>query len=325
MQIIQEYGYGGLFLPLSAFDKVLIAHYNVLSRTFCIEIMVWVDMNCSRITASLIIASLLVLLSGCSAVLDDAGIAKLQQRTLENAAGHEEKENANAELFDEDLVTSGTGHSSNEYEKNSEGNEDGSEFEYSEGAYDHILFRRGTIQDNKYINESLGIEFAPSEEWRFFTEEEQARRNGMSMPLQDEEVESNLASDLAFIDLIASHKRTTVSVTVYQPKEIDGLNIMKDEEMIQRTYRTALDETSPENLRLQLEKSGVSNVSVTQVDTQVLGENRPALRYTYFRDEDQYVGEKVLLMKGGYMFEAAAISDSEEDVLGALSHFSWTD
>ena len=298
------------------------------------------DMNRSRIPASIMIALLLALLSGCSAVLDEAGITKLQQMTLEKAAGSEERENASAAISGTDMVTDETGHSSNEYEAFSgesrdmtrseseiisKGNGNSSEIEDIEGANDHVLFRRGLIRENRYINESLGIEFAPAEEWQFFTEEEQAKRNGMSIPLQEEEVDSNLASDLAFIDLITSHKGTTVSITVYQPKEIDGLNIMEEDEMIQRTYRTALDETSPENLRLQLEKSGVSNVGVALADTLVLGETRPALRYNYSRDADQYVGEKVLLMKGGYMFEVAAISDSEKNVRDALSLFFWID
>lgn len=192
-----------------------------------------------------------------------------------------------------------------------------------EASTDATVFARGTVKYNTYRNASLGVAFEPEQIWDFYTDEKIAESNGLSYPLNDRQIEQFLKNDNAYVDMAAKHSGTTASVTVYQPKRIDGIDVMSDEELIRRTYDTALDENSPESLVLQLKKQGVSNPEVILVNVLVLGAEREAIQYSYSQNGRRFTGVKVLVMRGGYLVEIAARSNRSGEIDKTMNYFSF--
>lgn len=186
-----------------------------------------------------------------------------------------------------------------------------------------IVFQKGTVRGNVYTNKSLGISFKPGSIWEYTSEEVLAEQNGLAYPLRDADIDRLLENDSAFIDLIAKHSTATVSVTVYQPKMIDGIDAMNEEELIHRTYETALDDSSPESLVRQLKLAGVSRPEVSLTEAVLQGEKKEALKYSYTQNGRRFTGLKVLFMNNNYMFEIAARSKRDNEIPGILELFSF--
>lgn len=265
---------------------------------------------------------------GCSGVCFNKGIAELREKIRleqEDKLVYESENNPVDSLNADETIES---EQDPQMEAGADATNMGSTAAKAEtvseaAAIDDIVFMRGKVKYNAYQNTSLGIAFEPDQIWDFYTDEKIAESNGITYPLNDKEIEQFLENDNAYVDMAAKYSGTTAGLTVYQPKRIDGIDVMSDEELIRRTYETALDESSPESLALQLKKQGVSNPEVLLVNVDVLGAEREAIQYSYSQNGRRFKGLKVLLMRGGYLIEIAARSNLEGETDKVMKYFSF--
>ncbi len=280
-----------------------------------------------KITALILLC--LNLCCGCSAVSSEEGISSLREKIGTDREELLASESDDVVVDPEENVT--LTESEPQLEEGSEmditgGGSTISEIvSASEEGSGSVVFTRGEVKYNAYQNISLGIAFEPEQIWDFYSEEKIAESNGLSYPLNDSEIENYLQNDNAYVDMASKYSGTTASVTVYQPKRIDGIDVMSDEELIQRTYETALDESSAESLALQLKKQEVSNPEVILVKVNVLGAERDAIQYSYSQNGRRFTGVKVLLIRGGYLVEIAARSNRDGEIEKAMEFFSFLD
>ena len=127
----------------------------------------------------------------------------------------------------------------------------------------------GTVEGNAYINEALNLRIARPSGWTFFSEEQIAERNNMTLEfLKGTDAEELLAKNGQMIDMMVQDAAGSNANLVIQPNQA-GLSAYSDQqvfELSESTYRSQM---------------GTAGMEITEYETQTctfLGEEKTMLR-----------------------------------------------
>ena len=130
----------------------------------------------------------------------------------------------------------------------------------------------GTVEGNSYINETLNIRLTLPEGWIFYTEEQIAAQNNITVDMfQGTDVAEALQTIGQFIDMVASTSDGSNTNLVIQPAQ-ELLSLYTDKQLF---------ELMQETISTQFESAGVELKEYEILDFPALGKDQAALRMVF--------------------------------------------
>lgn len=174
-------------------------------------------------------------------------------------------------------------------------------------------FGMGSTQNNTYWNESLKIGCTLDENWYFFTKEEIAQVNNMTV----EALEGNLAQMVkdggSLMDMYAQNLETGATLNLM----VERLSLVNSLAVTEKLYANASQET----VKQTLEQMGIEEVEVTLNAMEFAGQEHQSVSITGTYSGVPVFETMVVVKSGRNMIVVTAFSLDEEEIQQTLACF----
>lgn len=174
-------------------------------------------------------------------------------------------------------------------------------------------FNFGSTQDNTYWNETLKIGCTLDENWYFFTKEEIAQVNNMTV----EALEGNLAQMVkdggSLMDMYAQNLETGATLNLM----VERLSLVNSLAVTEKLYANASQET----VKQTLEQMGIEEVEVTLNAMEFAGQEHQSVAITGTYSGVPVFETMVVVKSGRNMIVVTAFSLDEEEIQQTLACF----
>lgn len=171
----------------------------------------------------------------------------------------------------------------------------------------------GTVVDNTYENEFLGVGCKLDSDWTFLSEEEIKEQNNMAADMTDEEFREYLNSAQVIYDMMATNVNGTDSISLNIEKVSTVNNVLFSAEEYLKNSESVTVEA--------LESMGYSEVNTTYGEVDIDGKSFDALFYECIYDTLTVYMSSICFEAGDYVAAITVSSLTEEDMNATIDAF----
>ncbi len=174
-------------------------------------------------------------------------------------------------------------------------------------------FSLGSVSENKYTNEFLGVTASFSDKWTFMSEEEMKELNKITEELLPEETLKQLESAEVIQDMQGTNSATGASVGV----NFENLKLLGTLSLNEEKYLSAQTDAVKESLS----QMGLQNLSVEVVDVTFAEREAKALRVEATLSGMNFYEYVVAVKEGSYMANITVAGMSDDELKGIIGLF----